>query len=175
MSADGKMFELGGRVVPLWAAHDYDQQSEILGSSSTRRTINASAVRQTVWRGKARITLSGSGWTPMGLADLDYSQSMVLKCGMPEAVSSSVAAITLPTTRRTDAGYEPYGRAHLPSGDVDTPVALVGDVATCTAVTGAFGYSVCYWPQYTVYADEPVRTGNAQSGEFGWQIVCEEV
>lgn len=175
MSDTGKSFELGGVVVPWRAALDHDQQIEAIGAMSTVRLLDGSAVRQTAWRGKLRVTLSGSGWTPLGLSGLDYTQAMTLKCAIPETVQSAVAAITLPAARRTDSGYAPFAQAHMADGStVDTSVSVVGDVATCTAISGAIGYSVWYWPQLTVFADEPTRTGSAGTGDFGWQIVCEE-
>lgn len=174
MSAD-KNIELGGIVIPFRAANGFDQQVEPIGASSLRRTINGTAIKQTAWAGKLRVTLQGDGWAPLGLQGLDYSAPLTLRCAIPEAIRSQVAAITLPAGRRSDPGYAPFGRAHLPGGaEVATPVSLVGDVATCTAVAGAIGYAVWYWPELIGYAEPPTRTGNAGRGEFGWQIVFEE-
>ena len=86
MSDPGKSFELGGIVVPLRAALAYDQQIEPIGASSVRRFVDGSAVKQTVWGGKLRISLSGDGWAPLGLHDLDYTAPLTLKCGTPEAI-----------------------------------------------------------------------------------------
>ena len=175
MSDPVKSFELGGIVGPLRAALAYDQQIEPIGASSVRRFVDGSAVKQTVWGGKLRISLSGDGWAPLGLHDLDYTAPLTLKCGTPEAIRAQVPAITLPATRRSDTGYAPFGRAHLANGsEVETPVALVGNVATCTAVAGAIGYAVWYWPQITGFAEPPTRTSSAARAEFSWQIVVEE-
>ncbi|TVO53859.1 hypothetical protein [Denitromonas halophila] len=175
MSDAGKSFELGGIVVPFRAALGYEQQIEPIGASSLRRTINGSAIKQTAWAGKLRVTLSGDGWSPLGLDDLDYALPMTLKCHMPIARRSQSPAITLPTTRRSDAGYAPFARASLAGGaEVETAVSLVGDVATCTAVGGAISYAVWYWPQLVGFAEPPTTTGSAGPGEFGWQIVFEE-
>jgi len=172
----GQAFTLGGIDVPFRAALGHTQQIETLGASVTRRTISGGAIKQTVWRGKKRITLAGTGWAPVGVDEIDYTGQLTLKCAIPVAVRSNAASITLPTTRRSDSGYEPIGRAHLASGEeVETSVALVGDVATCSTVSGAVSYAVWYWPQFIVFADEPTQTGDAGAAEFGWQIVCEEV
>lgn len=175
MSDSGKSFELGGVVVPLRAALNYDQQFEPVESASFRRMANGTGIKQTAWSGKLRVVLSGDGWAPIGLADLDYGSAMPLRCGMPEAVRANTAVIALPGARRTDAGYTPFAHAYMPDGSaVETAVAVVGDVATCTSVTNAIGYAVWYWPELTVIAQAPTRGASASRAEFTWQIVCEE-
>ncbi len=175
-SNESNFFMLGGLPVPWRAALGYDQQVEPIEATTVRRTINGTAIKQTAWAGKVRVTLSGNGWAPIGADSLDYSQPLELRCAMPRAVRAQVAAITLPTTRRADAGYAPFAQAHLADGTTaDTPVALAGNVATCTAVPTAVGYAVWYWPQYTVYASPPTEGADSSRAEFAWQLVCEEV
>ena len=83
---------------------------------------------------------------------------------------------TLPAARRSDSGHTPYGIAILPSGQaVKTAAALVGDVATVTAVSGATAYAVQYYPQLTVWALRPSASGNRGDASHRWELVCEEV
>ncbi len=176
MSNPGEAFTLGGITVPFRAALGAEQQIERLRAAAFRRMTDGSGFRQVVWAGKHRVTLSGDGWSPIGLDGLDFESDLLLQCALPEVVRAQVAAITLPTTRRSDAGYEPFGRAHMSSGgEVETPVALVGDVATCTTVAGAVGYAVWFWPQFVVDTSGPTRGFSAERAVASWQIVCEEV
>lgn len=174
MSRTGKAFELGGIVVPVRAALKLTQQIEPVGGSSTRRLGAGSLIKQTVWR-KTRITLSGAGWCPIGVGALNWDAQLVLKCGLPEGITSNTTTITLPAGRRTDAGYQPFARAHLAGEWQDTPVSIAGNVATVTAVAGAIAYQVWYWPVYTVYAEPPVTSVDKDTAQASWELVCEEV
>lgn len=169
-------FILGGVIVPWRASYGYTQDIEALdGRSQPRRFYNGSAIVQTVWSGKHRITLSGDSWAPVGLDGLDFDNQLVLSCALPVGRRANVASIALPTTRRSGADVAPFGRAYLPgNNEVETPVSVVGDVATCTAVTGAIGYAVMYWPEFTVYVTDRTENSTSDRYGYGWQIVCEE-
>lgn len=174
MSRAGKAFELGGVVVPIHAGLGLNQRIESAGGSTSLRLSGGALIKQTAWS-KLRVTLSGDGWSPPGLGALDYSATLVLKCGLPDSVSSASNVITLPASRRTDAGYLPFARAHLADGWQDTPVSITGNDATCTAVSGAIAYSVWYFPQLTVYADRPAVEFDGAGAAAAWELVCEEV
>lgn len=173
MSRSGKAFELGGIVVPIHAALDLSQQIEPIGGTSLLRLGQGAAVKQTAWR-KRRVTLSASGWCPPGLHALAWDTPMTLKCGLPQSITSATASATLPAGRHTDAGYEPFARAHLAGEWRDTPCSVAGNTATITAVPGAIAYQVWYWPQLTVYAEPPVETFDQATAQASWELVCEE-
>lgn len=174
MSRSGKAFELGGIVVPIHAALDLQQQIEPIGGSALLRLGQGTAIKQATWR-KRRITLSASGWCPPGLGALNWNSPLTLKCGLPESITTATTSATLPAGRRTDAGYEPFARAHTAQGWRDTPLALAGNAATITAVSGAVAYQVWYWPELSVYAEPPVQTFDQASAQASWDLVCEEI
>lgn len=173
MSRSGKAFELGGLVVPITAALSLDQAISSVGGRSALRFANGSSLRQQVWQ-KLRVSLNGQGWVPLGLDALDFEATMTFKAGVPHALRSNGAVVTLPSARREDSGYAPFARAHLPDGEVAAPVSLVGNVATCDAVAGAISYTVSYYPQLTVWADPPEQQFNRASASASWTIILEQ-
>lgn len=174
MSRAGKAFELGAVVVPIIAALDLQQQIETIGGSASLRLGQGALIKQTAWR-RVRITLSGSGWCPLGLGNLDWEAQHVLKCGLPDSITTATPSIALPAARRTDAGYLPFARAHTPGGWRDTSVAIAGDVATITPVPGAQMYQVWYYPQITCMVEPPPRDFDRGANRAAWELVCEEV
>ncbi|RLA21061.1 MAG: hypothetical protein DRQ61_09030 [Gammaproteobacteria bacterium] len=170
-------FELNGISVPVEANVEFNQDYEALSSETwpPLRFMNGSGVKQTAWSGKLRTVLTGAGWMPAGLDGLDYSATMVLKCAGPRGISSASNAITIPSARRSDTGFAPYGYAIVGGKRVDSPVGLAGNVATVTSVSGATGYGVYYYPQMTVSAQAPRTTGNLVTGDFSWSLEAEEI
>lgn len=175
MSRRGKSFELGGVIVPWSAGLGLNQEITLVdGGNSMRRMMSGRAEYQEHWT-KWAITLSADGWSPHGLGLLDYTEPMVLRCGLPEAVRSQSTAIALPLKRRTDAGYEPFARAHLADGtEKRTALSIASHVATLTPVAGAVSYAVWYWPEFTVIASRPTQGVNHSTGNFGWSLNAEE-
>ena len=174
MSRSGKSFELGGVVVPLTAALGLNQSIGQAGGRSRLRFANGAQIAQQAWS-KLRISLSGDGWVPLGLDGLNYQATMTFKSGVPHALRSNSGVVTLPAGRRTDAGYLPFARAHLPSGqDQTTAVSLAGNVATCAAVTGALSYTVSYYPEITVWADPPDQQFDRAGAAASWELTLEE-
>lgn len=170
----GRAFELGGVIVPMIAALDLQQQVTVTGGASVRRMMNGAAIKQTQWQ-KLAVTLSGNGWCPLGLDALDYTGPLTLKCGLPRAIRSQSTSIALPVARRTDAGYEPFARAHIADGrEVETAVSIATHVATVTAVPGAVSYAVWYFPQLTVIASPPDESFDQGGAECSWSISAEE-
>lgn len=178
MSHAGKSFELGGVVVPLTPALGLQQSFSFVDGGQFRgRTMNGAPIIQTQWR-KLAVSLSGDGWSPLGLSALDFDSAagLTLKCGLPRAVRSNSTSIALPVARRTDAGYEPFARAHLATGaEVDTTISITSHTATLGAVTGAVSYAVWYFPQLTVTATAPEETFDAEGAASSWSINFEEV
>lgn len=173
MSRVGRSFELGGVVVPITAALSLSQSVTLLGGRSRLRFANGASLAQQAWA-KLGISLTGEGWVPLGLDALDFESTMTFKAGLPRALRANAGVVTLPAGRRSDAGYEPFARAHLPDGDVATTVALVGNVATCAAVTGAISYTVSYYPQLTVWADPPEQGMDRAQAVATWSLNLEE-
>jgi hypothetical protein len=175
MSASGKTFEFGGIVVPLTAALGLQENWDMVdGGVARHRMMNGAGYIQTAWR-KLAVSISGDGWSPLGLQGLDYTAPMPLKCGLPRAVRSQSAAIALPLGRRTDAGYEPFARAHLADGrEIDTGISIAAHVATLAPIAGAVSYAVWYWPELVVIASEPQETFDQGGAIASWSINCEE-
>lgn len=173
MSRVGKSFELGGVLVPLTVALNLNQSIARVGGRSSLRFANGTSLRQQAWQ-KLRVTLSGDGWVPLGLDSLNFEATMQFRAGVPHALRANGNVITLPVARRTDAGYLPFARAHTADGDVATPVALDGNVATCTVVSGALSYTVSYYPQLTVWADPPEQQFDRAGASASWELLLEE-
>lgn len=169
-----RTLEIGGLQLPIGASHGIEQNIEPFGGSSLLRMMAGNGVKQTHWK-RLRVRISGNGVIPPGLQALDYSQPMTIKCAGVRSIVSASNIITLPAARRSDTGYEPYGLAQLPRGDmVGTICNVVGNVATLAAVTGAIGYAACYWPQLTVFADEPTERVDVRRGARSWDLIAEE-
>lgn len=168
-------FELGGVSVPIQANVEFSQDYEVLSASTLVRMMSGAAVKQTAWSGKLKTTLSGSGWMPVGLDGLDYSSPMVLKCAAARVVGSASNAIAIPSARRVDLGFESYGYAVVRGERVDSPVVLVGDVATVAVVASASHYGVAYYPQLTVYASAPDDSSDLSGADFSWSLEAEEI
>lgn len=166
---------LGSVSVPLLAALDLSQTYEAIGGVWTGRTLNGTAVRRQHWS-KTRTTISGGGWVPACLQALDYSAALSLSCIAPRVVAAASVEATLPTARRADAGFLPYALAVLADGSLaNTAVAIVGNVATAAAVSGATQYLFHYYPILSVFAEAPSDSFDAASGNFTWSLTAEEI
>lgn len=168
------VLELGGVIVPQHAALDLEQTYEPIGGYTTRRMLSGAGSKQTHWL-KLRTTIRGSGWIPAGLDGLDFSAPMELKCIKPRAVTSAANVFTIPAARRSDAGYEPAGRALVDGQWVESSVGMVGNTATVAAVAEATQYQVLYYPQLQVIADPPREVLDASGAAYSWSLNCEEV
>lgn len=167
------LLSVGGVEVPLCAALELTQTYEVIGGSAVMRMASGAAVKQSHWR-RLRTTISGAGWVPPGLDGIDFDAAVVLKCTAPLSMSSASNVIVIPAARRSDTA--PFGFAHLPGGERrETPVSMSTDTATLTAVGGAVGYSVCWYPQLNVYAQAPTQTADPARGSVSWELVAEEV
>lgn len=164
-------FTLGGVVVSLDASHTLAQTYETLGGRSLRRLLSGAAHLQTTW-GKLRTVLTGAGRLPAGLSGLDYTATMTLACAAPLSIWSATTSATLPAGRRSD--WAPHGYAVVDGRQVPTGISIATNAVTFTAVSGASGYVVVYYPSLTVYAEPPRLSFDARGAVCGWEIVAEE-
>jgi hypothetical protein len=169
--------EIGTLVIPLLAGMDIDQQYSALGSETILRAVSGRGIKQMTYN-RMRVTTGGSGWMPAGLEALDFTAQHVIKCVVPRGLTAVFATrqATLPAARRSDGDYTPFGTALLAAGRaVNTPVSMAGNVATCTAVSGAVSYHVSYYPAPTVWIMRPETSGSLADASYRWDIVAEEV
>lgn len=165
---------LGGVEISFDAAHTLEQTYEPLGGRHLMRLSDGSGVLQTAWNGKLRTSIRGSGRLPEGLFGLDYTGSLSLSCMAPVSIwSATTSGPTLPASRRTD--WAPHGYAIVGGRHVQTPVSIAANVVTFTAVTGAAGYIVAYYPILTVFAEPPRQNFNGRNPGAGWEIIAEEI
>lgn len=174
MSRKQPSLTINGIALPLAAGGEIEQRYEDFGAISLLRLANGAPVHQEAWR-KVRSTLTAGGLIPPGLAAIDWKASFTLGCVAPRGVHAATNTITLPTARRADAA--PYGFAFDANGLLrPTAVVLAGDVATLTAVAGAVGYQVLWYPLLTVRAPAGLRASYDAAGAVaGWELECEEV
>lgn len=167
-------FELGTIKVPLESVLNFSQSYSPLSSRASVRMADGTAVVRQNWA-KIKTVISGDGWAPAGLDGFDDTAQHVLKCGAPRRVASTALAIVIPSARRTDTGYEPWGYALVNNEQVSTTIAsTVSNTVTLTAVTGATQYYVEYFPQITVFAQlaESSGSGDVRSA---WRLEAEQV
>jgi len=165
---------IGSVEVALESSLDFSQTYETLGGMNTVRMMDGTAKRQSSWK-KLKSSVSASGWIPSALSDLDYTVSMTVKCVAPRAVQSPSNAITLPSTRRTDTGYTPYGFAIVDGKTVSTEISLVGNLATLTAVPSATAYRVNYYPEFVAFVNPPQESVDVSGAAYSWTIEMEQV
>lgn len=168
--------KLGSLVIPLRAGLDIEQTYTLIGGETTLRTIDGTGIKQETWK-KLRTTISGSGWLPAGISALDTTASMAVACITPQGIVADASRqAILPAARRSDAGHTPWAFALLPHGELaNTPMTLVGNLATADAYAGAEGYLIQYYPQPTCWVQRPVESGNRADATYRWEITAEEV
>jgi hypothetical protein len=163
---------LGSVVVSFDASYALSQTYEMLGGRSLLRMISGAGHLQTHWA-KRRTVITGSGRLPAGLDGLDYTASMSLYCAAPLSIFSATPSATLPAARRTD--WAPHGYAIVDGRQVPTGISIATNAVTFTAVSGASGYVVSYYPILTVYVEPPRLNFDGRGVVCGWEIVAEEV
>lgn len=171
-------FELGGIKVPLESVLDFQQNYEPISDNNPIRLANGSAILlSSPLSSKIRTTLSGKGWVIAGLNGIDFNSELTLKCAVPLGISSASNVITLPSSRRSDSGYEPYGYAIMPDGsETKTNVNISVDTATLDTVSGATQYKVEYFPELQVIVTKKPRDSVDRGAvTYSWAITAEEV
>ena len=172
---------IDGVTVPVYAMTEISQTYSKQRASYRSRMRNGDLKQRVIWPlsgAKLTTTISGNGIIPPGIGEdglVDYDGSIVISCVGHRGITSASNVITLPAARRSDAGSEPYGRALTPGGWRETPLALVGDTATLTAVSGAPQYQAVYFPELTCFADPPSEEHPQHGPVFRWTLIAEEI
>lgn len=167
---------VGTVIVPLTASYDLSQTYGPIGGFTTLRTLNGSGIKQQNWQ-KISTSINGEGAIPLGLDEINFKLSLLLKCGAPKGVTSSVNVMTLPPGRRSDPGFEETGYYSTDNGRTweETGLIIAVDVATVLLTPGAQAYRVEYFPEITVFADPPEENTDTHGKVFGWSLNAEEV
>ncbi|PWG61776.1 hypothetical protein [Sediminicurvatus halobius] len=164
---------IGGIELPLYAGLELSQTYSVIGGRSDFRLADGAAIRQRHWQ-RLRTEISGSGWMPPGLVALDYDQPVTILCITQRSLVTTGLTVTLPAARRTDAGYTPLAWAWTGGGYEPAALAISGDEATITAVTGAEHYRVDYWPALQCICNEPQESGDVRDFSYQWTLTAEE-
>jgi len=173
-------FELGSVIVPIHSAFELSQTYEPLGGFTTIRMLNGAALKQQNWE-KIGTNVQGRGTIPSGLEGLDYSAAQLMKCAATRAVTAFSTSIVIPAERRSDAGFIPTGWAYVdPEGKnrglwQETPIGIVVDTVTLTAVVGALNYQVRYFPEFSVFAEKPSQNIDVHPSDQSWTLEAEQV
>lgn len=165
---------IGSVQIPTETLADFEQRYEDISGQTFRRLASGDGVLRTLWSGKLRTTIRGKGWVP-GFENFAPGTSHVIACAMPRSVSDATISIALPVSRRSDAGHTPQGFALVGDRLVDSAITdITANVATLTAVAGASGYRVHYYPLITAVITEATSQG-VSAAQFEWQIEAEEL
>lgn len=166
---DYPLLTLGGIPIPPEAGAP-DQSRDPIQGATVLRMSDGAAVKMTHWSGKASGEISGSGWIPLGLEGLDYSQPLELQLTQPRSIAQSGRNFVLPAACRPDR--EPWGSALVAGRWRPVPCTRAGLNVTLGAASDATLYMVQWMPLYSVFADPPQET---MSGVHGWTLNWQEV
>ena len=165
-------FIINGITVEFAGSQNFSQNYTELNGKHRRRKMDGSLLTQSHWS-KIGTTLSGVGWMPSGLDDIDYTANMTLSCVAPRSIASTSRVITIPAARRTDGNYVAYGMA-IKDNIVSFPgQAIVTNEMTIVEVTGADQYMAVWFPEITVQADYE-SSFDQESAVWSWSLTCEE-
>ena len=162
---------IGGVVIGFDAAHELSQTYEEIGGRALRRKLDGAAHLQKNW-GKLRTVIRGSGRLPEGLSGLDYTSTLTIACMAPRSIWSATTTATLPAARRSD--WAPHGYAIVSGRHVRTPISISTNTVTFTAVSGASGYVVAYYPSLTCYVEPPRQEFSGRGPAASWALTAEE-
>lgn len=170
---------IGGLTVPLSSVLTFSQGYESIERSTVHRLgVQGRGIKQTLFGGKLRTTISATGWTAPGLSALDRGAEHLMLCGAALSGSGTDSNIVIGDSarRRTDAGFEPVAYALFPTEHVKTPVSVdAAGNCTVTPVAGALQYKVDWYPRLTVLLIDFREDTQAEAAQFGWDLVAEEV
>jgi len=170
---------IGGIQIPTYAlSEEFSQTYEEIAGISSARMGDGSLVIQRAWPSaaanyKLSTTISGGGSLPAPLDGLNRGTSVEVECAEPRRIASTSNVITLPAGRRSGT-YAPTGYALVDGLLVETPLALVGHVATLTVVAGAQHYQVRYWPKFSGRITHQ-SSGEPWQARRRWSVTIEEV
>lgn len=173
---------VGGVEVPLEAAfelqHDYESLERsvihLMGDGGTSKQVLEGT------QDKIKVTISGSGTIPVGLQGVAFHGPVLVQCARHRGITSASRIITLPATRRSDTGSEPYGRAYLGREWLPTPIEqIVANVATLTEVPGATLYQAVYFPEILANIEnggprESRGRSPGRGNKSSWSMTCWE-
>lgn len=168
-----RTLKVGSLTIPVHARYSLEQSYEARRAVWQARLANGSMVQRVRWSGKLATTVRGSGRVPSGLVGLDYSAPIDLYCIAGRSISATGTAITIPSTRRTDDGAIPIGRAWVGDTWVETTCAATGTTATLGSVSSATLYQVTYFPKLSCYITPPTEEWQ-QNGDHTWTLTAEE-
>lgn len=167
--------EIDAIAVPVQSLIRFNQQYEEQKGEAFRRTADGTGYQRTTWSGKLATEIEGEGWIPSAFENLAVGVTFKLKCAVPRVVTDVSNVITLPVTRRVDAGHLPYGYGVVDGFLVATGFDdITGDVYTLTPVPGAQSYRCNYYPDITVAITRNTSRKTPDSS-YEWQIAAQEV
>jgi hypothetical protein len=161
--------EVARQTFPVTQAY-----SRVDGGSTLHRMLNGAGVPQSHWS-KIAISISGDGWAPLALAGVDWSSAVEISCIQPRAIHSATVNATLPAARRADLATNVYCRAVVAGELVETPVSVLVNAATATAVAGASSYQFYYYPKLICWSRGPTESLDLSGAVYAWQIEAEEI
>lgn len=144
------------------------------GGSVLHRMLNGAGAPQHHWS-KLSVSIAGDGWAPPALAGVDWSAAVEISCIAPRAISSATVNATLPAARRADLTTNVYAYAVVAGELVATPVAVLVNAATATAVSGATSYQFYYYPKLSCWSRGPVESLDLAGAAYAWSLEAEEV
>lgn len=145
-----------------------------LEGAKVHRMLNGAALKQQHW-GKLATSINGDGWAPPALAGVDWSVPVEVACVQPRAIHSATNVATIPAARRADLTENVTAAAVVGGELVETPVAVVTNTATATAVAGATSYVFNYYPKFNAYSSGPEESLDMERAAYRWSITLEEV
>ncbi|MCK9386075.1 MAG: hypothetical protein M0Q15_15810 [Nevskia sp.] len=145
-----------------------------LEGATVHRMLNGAAVKQQHWR-KLTTTISGDGWAPTALAGVDWSAPVEILCMQPRALHSATVNATLPAARRSDLVVNVIALAVVGNELVPTPVSVLVNAATATAVAGATSYQFMYYPKLSCYSSGPEESLDTAGAAYAWSLEAEEI
>lgn len=151
-----------------------NQSYKPIEGAPVHRMLNGAALKQQHWR-KLGTSIAGDGWAPPALAAVDWSVPVEISCIQPRAIHSGTVNATLPAARRADLDVNVLARAVVNGELVETPVSVLVNAATATAVAGASSYQFWYYPKLSFYSSGPTESLDLAGAAFGWQLEAEEV
>ena len=143
------------------------------GGGVLHRMLDGAGAAQEHWN-KLAISIAGDGWAPPALAGVDWN-SFEISCIQPRAIHSATVNATLPAARRSDLTTNVYCRAVVAGELVETPVSVLVNAATATAVAGATSYQFYYYPKLTCWSRGPAESLDLAGAAYAWSLDAEEL